>query len=259
MKKDDPRIRWGLRLLTAAMLLALFSFEGNMLIGPITRVFPRECASVAPSPPQVDTTSVPAHVIGQENLCDRVSDGHCERIAGGDHVSGTCKNGGMVGDWTVKDASTGALRWSGQYEGGWASGEFRVCKDPAHCDGFRLAHLHLDGPAVTWERDGDRWIELSGRYERGRGVGRWVRRIDGKGPVRSALVFDEQGLAAKEFFYCTNGNLKESRGRRTILYDAENRRIAERGPEGPLGILDVAGNVVRDARPDEETALCPLP
>ncbi|MDI3290261.1 hypothetical protein [Polyangium sp. 15x6] len=240
MKKDDRRIRLVLRLLTAALIVALFFLEGNMLIGPITRVFPRECAAVTPSPPQVDTTLLPAHVVGQENLCNRVSNGHCERVVDDDRVTGMCKNGGMIGDWTVKDAATGALRWSGQYEGGWANGEFRVCKDPAHCDSFRIKDLHLDGPAVTWERDGDRWIELSGRYERGRGVGRWVRRVDGKGAVRSALVYDEQGLDAKEFFYCTNGNLKERRGQRTILFDA-------------------AGNVVRDARPDGETTLCPLP
>ncbi|MDI1447498.1 hypothetical protein [Polyangium sp. 6x1] len=255
----DRRLRLALRLLAAAAIASVLLFEGRTLLGPLTRVFPGECAAVAPSPPQVDTTSSPARVIGQENLCDRVSDGHCERLAGGDRVSGTCKSGGMVGDWTVKDAATGALRWSGQYEGGWANGAFRICKDPAHCDSFRIDHLHLDGPAVTWERDGDRWIELSSRYERGRGVGRWVRRVDGKGPVRSALVFDEQGLGAKEFFYCTNGNLKEIRGQRALFYDAENRRIAERGPEGPLRILDAAGNVVRDARPDEETTLCPLP
>ncbi|TKC95866.1 hypothetical protein [Polyangium fumosum] len=259
MKDKGKRLRITLRVLTASMLVALFVFEGRALLGPLTRVFPRACAAVTPSPPAVETTLVPAHVLAQENLCQNVSDGHCERLAEGAHVSGACTDGAMVGDWTVKDAATGALRWSGHYEGGWASGVFQVCADATHCDSFRIDHLHLDGPAVTWERDGDRWIELSGRYERGRRVGRWVRRIDGKGAARSALVHDEQGLGAKEFFYCTNGNLKEIRGRHTLVYDAQNHLLAERGPEGPLRILDGAGSVVRDARPDEETTLCPLP
>jgi len=252
----NPRLRLAIRITAAAVILAVgFSLARR----PLTALFPRECAAVPPSPPLVDTTSLPARILAQENLCERVADGHCERFVDGDRVSGLCETGRMVGDWTVKDGSTGALRWSGQYEGGWASGAFRVCKDPAHCDAFRIERLHLHGPAVTWERDGERWIELSGRYEEGRRVGRWVRRVDGKGAVRSALVFDEQGLGAKEYFYCTNGNLEEIRGRTMLLYDSASRRIAERGPDGPLRILDAAGNVVRDARPDEEVSLCPLP
>jgi len=220
------------RIAAFVALLIGVGFSSGLFQRQWSAFFPPACAAAAANPPELDVETFPIRVGSQSNLCEGVRDGHCERKTEAEVVSGSCKEGRMDGAFTVTDAKTGALRWSGEYSEGWPRGHFKV-REGDHESAFRIENLHLEGPSTFWERDGDRFLELSGRYERGRRVGRFTRRVEGTGVVRSALVFEDDGLTSKEFFYCTNGNLREVRGARVLMYDAQGKTIDE-GSACPL-------------------------
>jgi hypothetical protein len=227
MAEKKSRARLYARFLALAALVITCAWYSRLLERQWTAFFPRACADVPANPPSIDAESFPARIGPQENLCERVGDGHCARTRDDDEVRGECRGGRMDGRFTVKDAKSGAIRWSGEYADGWPRGEVKILASADHHDVYHIESLHLDGPCTLWERDGDRFIEHTGRYEKGRRVGRWVRRVEGTGVVRSAVVHDESGLASKEYFYCTNGNLKEVRGSLTLVYDASGNRLDE--------------------------------
>lgn len=223
-----------------------------------TTVFPGTCAAASMAPPIIEGESFPARVRYEENPCERVSDGLCRASAGGAEMTGECRDGRMDGVISVKEAPSSALLWSAQFEAGFPRGELRIRRFPGHEDVFHAEGPLLHGPSIAWERDGERLVELSGRYEKGRRVGRFTRRVEGTGKVRSALVYDEEGLGSKEFFYCVDGSMKERRGERVVHYDGNGRRIAERAPDGSLVLVDAEGRERKATNPDEEPP-CALP
>jgi len=236
-KPKKSRRAWLLRGLVFLVIVAGCAFSSKAVRRKLSSFRQNTCAEGSASPPPIDEALFPVRVGPQENLCAEVPDGLCVREGKDFVVRGECESGRMEGLFTVNDAPSGDLLWSGTYENGWPRGDFKVRAQKDHLDTFRVENLHLDGPSTKWEREGERWLLVSGRYERGRKVGRFTKRLE-NGPVRSALVFDQEGLASKEFFYCTNGNLKEVKGRNVIVEDAKGNRLAET---------------------NDDAALCPLP
>jgi hypothetical protein len=199
----------------------------------------------------LDFDAYPARMVDQDNFCQGIGDGACQRGMGDDVLRGECRNGRMHGGWSLANTKSGIATWSGTYCDGWPCGEFRIRIDAEHENVFRVENLHLHGSATIWQQHASRRVEFSGRYDRGRRIGRWVRRFEPAHVVHSAVVFDEQGIVTTTSFYCTNGNLKETRGKRTFVFDSQGKTIAETSSV-------VALEPVGDAGTDEQS-LCPLP
>ncbi|MBK9262583.1 MAG: hypothetical protein IPM54_22610 [Polyangiaceae bacterium] len=244
------RKRTGLlvRVVLFAIVVIACGFYSRIFQRLWTTVFPLACSTGSTAPLFVDFDAFPARIGDQDNLCRGVGDGECQRSDGDDVVRGECLGERMHGRFSVVNAKAGARRWSGTYCDGLPCGEFRIRIDSEHENVFRVENLHIQGPATIWERDGDRFVEFSGRYDRGKRVGRWVRRVEPSKTVRMAVIYDEHGIMTTASMYCTNGNLKEIRGKRTFIFDPQGKTIAEGS------VLDPATGAGA-ANP----SLCPLP
>lgn len=145
--------------------------------------------------------------------------------------------------------------WSGTYCNGLPCGEFHVRFDADHENVFRVENLQLNGSAVIWQHEKERWIEASGRYEKGKRVGRWARHVEPGHTLHSATIYDDNGFVSSTSFYCTNGNRREVRGPNIFLFDARGTTIAKTvSNQAPENADGAAPEVNAD-----DPALCPLP
>lgn len=197
-----------------------------------TSAFPHTCAGGKPSLFAVDFEAFPARIGEQDNLCVGISDGQCERTAGDELVQGECRDGRMHGGFSVKSTKTKSTIWVGNYCNGLPCGEFHVSLDATHENVFHVEMMHIHGAATLWEKNAERWIEASGRYEQGKRIGRWVRRIEPSRALYLASVFDDNGFLRTTSFSCTNGNLKEVRGKDVFVFDAQGKSIEKSTVDG---------------------------
>lgn len=221
-----------------------------------TNVSPLGCAEGNMALFFVDFNDAPVRMGDQFNSCTGVGDGECHRIAGDQVIRGECRDGRMHGPWSLRNTKFGTVSWSGSFCDGLPCGEFH-----RHLDGrdveyvFRVENMHIHGNATLWENEADQVFEVSGRFEHGKRIGRWVRHTERGHRLHSAAIYDENGFVSTTTFYCTNGNRKEIRGRGTFLLDAQNNPIATSWPVDPRE-SDAGVNPNTGAN---DPSLCPLP
>lgn len=239
--------RFGLwaRVIAFVLVVLACGFASGIVQSMWTSAFPLTCASEKLDLFAVDFEAFPARIGEQDNACAGLGNGDCEGKQGDLAVVGQCRNGRMNGRFSVTNTKAPSTVWSGTYCDGLPCGEFRRRVDTEHEDVFHVENMHIHGATTLWEKSGDRLIEATGRYERGKRVGRWARRVEPSRALVSASIFDEQGFLTMTSFSCTNGYLKEVRGKDVTVFDAQGKSIAK----GTLG----------DGGEAESAALCPLP
>ena len=223
----------------------------------LTTVSPLACADGNAALFAVDFNGFPVRLEEQSNLCTGIGDGECHRIAGDEIIRGECLDGRMHGPWSVRNTKLGTISWSGSFCNGLPCGEFhRRLEGRNNAEYvFRVENMHIHGNATIWENEADHVFEVSGRFEHGKRVGRWVRHLELEHRLYSAVIYDENGFVSTTTFYCTNGNRKEIRGKGTFLLDAQNNTIATSWPVDPRE-SDAGENPNAGAN---DPSLCPLP
>ena len=240
-KVPPRRTGFWIRVAIFAVIVVGCGWYTGELQSAFSRISPHRCADGNMALFVVDFEAFPARIGEQFNLCSEVSTGHCERTTGDQVIQGECRNHRMDGPWSLKHAKTGALSWSGTYCNGFPCGEFRRrMVDAEHEFVFRVENMHIHGPAILWERENNRWIELSGRYDQGKRTGRWVRHAEPGHVLHSVTIYDESGFVSTTSFSCTNGNRKEVRGQKVFLYDSK-------------------GNAVEPNEANGDSSFCPMP
>lgn len=181
----------------------------------------------------LDFNEIPVRMSDQFNSCTGISDGECSRNNGTLIIRGECRDERMHGPWSLKDAQTGAVWWSGTYCNGLPCGEFHRRLDDNHEFMFHVQNMHIHGPAKTWEMFENRLTEYSGNYDHGKRKGRWVRNVE-PGPVlHSVSIYDDTGSATSTTYYCKNGLRKEVRGQKIFFFDAQGNTLRN-DPADPL-------------------------
>jgi len=244
--RSDNRARFAFWIRVVAFMIVVIGcgWYSRFLQSMWTNLFPLICADGNMALFAVDFDAFPARLGDQNNSCSGISDGECRRKAGDEMIHGECRNGHMHGAWSLVNVKTGTTSWSGMYADGLPRGEFHNRLDDNHENVFRVENLQVHGSTRIWERQGNRFVEVSGQYHHGKRTGRWVRRVEPSPALLSASVYDDNGFLTTTSFYCTNGNRKEIRGGNVFLFDPQ-------------------GNLLAKSLPNDENAndasLCPLP
>lgn len=210
-----------------------------------TSFFPHTCANGDMALFAVDFSEFYARLGEQFNSCAGIGDGTCRRRAEDQRIQGECRDGQMQGPWSLENTKTGAILWSGTYCTGLPCGEFHRRLDGEHEEVFRVEQLTLQGPATLW--DPGVHFGVSGQFDHGKRIGRWVRYVEPAHTPHSSAFYDNDGFNTTMSYYCTNGNRREIRGDTVFLFDSQGNILAKHSPDGPF-----------DSRASDPS-LCPMP
>jgi hypothetical protein len=252
---NRPPFAFWIRVVLFVIVIVGCGWYSRFFQSSWTSFFPLTCASGSSALFVVEFDTFPARIGDQDNLCFGIGDGECQRVAADILIRGECRSSRMHGHWTVTDAKTGNDHWSGMYCDGLPCGDYRIRFDSEHENAFRVDKLLLDGPATIWERRDKQLVEFSGRYNHGKRVGPWVRRVEPSHTMLSTSIYDDSGFVTTTSYHCTNGNRKEIRGKDTFIYDAQGNAVAKSSADSQL---DQEGDSLPDAGADDP-AHCPLP
>jgi len=251
-----PRLAFWIRVGAFMIVVAGCGWYSRVFRSLWTTASPLACAEGNMALFVVNFNESPARLGDQFNMCTGIGDGECHRINGNLVVRGACRNGQMDGPWSLQNVQAGTSWWSGTFCNGLPCGEFHYRWPDRDAENvFHVENMHVHGDATILENDAGRVFEVSGRFDHGKRVGRWVRHLELGHRLYSAEVYDENGFVSNTTLYCTNGNRKEFRGKGTFLLDAQGKTIATSWPVDPRE-SDAGVNPTTGAN---DPSLCPLP